>query len=156
MSLSSATAPTDPAAAIPCPKPEPKPVPKPEPKPVPKPEPKPVPKPEPKPVPKPEPKPVHSPDTAESALVQVSKILMIVGTIATCVGLFWSIVIPTVGLGFLLGFLAAIPLLWCVPMIKHYSNSVRSGIRITTAFKVCVLLFVSLPAGIVMLCDNEH
>lgn len=49
-----------------------------------------------------------------------------------------------------------IPLIWCIPMTVHYFNAVKNGEKLTTGFKVCALLFVSLVAGIVMLCDEKH
>ena len=41
-------------------------------------------------------------------------------------------------------------------MTVHYFNAVKNGEKLTTGFKVCTLLFVSLVAGIVMLCDEKH
>lgn len=47
-----------------------------------------------------------------------------------------------------------IPLAWCLPMTISYCKKIESGEEITTGFKVCTLLFVSLISGILMLCDN--
>lgn len=52
-------------------------------------------------------------------------------------------------------FFYLIPLAWCIPMTVIYSNKVKNGEEVSTAFKVCSLLFVSLLGGIFMLCDNE-
>ena len=49
-----------------------------------------------------------------------------------------------------------IPLIWCIPMITSLSNKMRTGEKVTTSFKVCTLLFVSLIAGILLLCDKEE
>lgn len=49
-----------------------------------------------------------------------------------------------------------IPLAWCIPMTIHYFNAIKNGEKLSTAFKVCSLLFVNLIAGIIMLCDKEH
>ena len=58
-------------------------------------------------------------------------------------------VLGTVFMGFYL-----IPLAWCIPMTISYFNKVNSGKPVSTAFKVCSLLFVNTIAGILMLCDN--
>ncbi len=52
-------------------------------------------------------------------------------------------------------FFYLIPLAWCIPMTVSYFNAVKNGKKVSTAFKVCTLLFVSLVAGILMLCDND-
>lgn len=50
-----------------------------------------------------------------------------------------------------------IPLCWVVPMTVVYNNSIN-GMRppVGVAFKICALLFASLIAGILMLCDNNN
>lgn len=48
-----------------------------------------------------------------------------------------------------------IPLCWTIPMTVKYFRSIRESKPVSTAFKVCSLLFVSLIAGILMLCDNK-
>ena len=48
-----------------------------------------------------------------------------------------------------------IPLLWCIPMTISYSNKIKRGKPVSTGFKVCVLLFVNIVAGIIMLCDRD-
>ena len=59
-------------------------------------------------------------------------------------------VIGTIFMGFFL-----IPLIWCIPMTISYFEKVKKGEKVSTAFKVCSLLFVSLLGGIFMLCDND-
>lgn len=59
-------------------------------------------------------------------------------------------IISTVFMGFWL-----IPLAWCIPMTVSYCNKLKSGEPVSTGFKVCSLLFVSLIAGILMLCDDN-
>lgn len=49
-----------------------------------------------------------------------------------------------------------IPLAWCLPMTISIFNSFRDGKPIGTGLKVCTLLFVSLIAGICLLCMNEN
>ena len=50
---------------------------------------------------------------------------------------------------------ALIPLAWCIPMTVHYYRAVKDGRDVSVGFKVCVLLFVNLLAGILMFCDNQ-
>ncbi len=57
--------------------------------------------------------------------------------------------ISTILMGFWL-----IPLSWALPMTIVYFNKITKGEKIETGFKVCCLLFVSLIAGILMLCDK--
>ncbi|MBQ7579161.1 MAG: zinc-ribbon domain-containing protein [Clostridia bacterium] len=73
----------------------------------------------------------------ESTLTTVAKAFMIVGCVV-------------MGLAYL------IPLAWCIPMTVVYFNKVKNNEQIGTGFKVCCLLFVSLVAGICMLCDNQN
>ena len=49
-----------------------------------------------------------------------------------------------------------IPLAWCIPMLSSYSNKIEKGEPISIGFKVCILIFVSLVAGILLLCDKEN
>lgn len=70
-----------------------------------------------------------------SVLATIAKILMIITTVCSA----WLI----------------IPLAWCIPMILHYNKCLKNGEPVSTAFKVCVLLFVNTIAGILMLCDNQ-
>ena len=71
-----------------------------------------------------------------NGLKTAAKILMIIGTVIN--GLY------------------IIPLAWCIPMTVTYCNKIKNGEPIGTGFKVCSLLFVSLIAGILMLCDNDQ
>lgn len=74
----------------------------------------------------------------ESGLATAAKIFMILGTIVNAVS----------------GFL--IPLAWCIPMTISYCKKLKRGEPISTGFKVCSLLFVSLLGGILMLCDKDN
>ena len=74
----------------------------------------------------------------ESGLATAAKILMILGTIVNAIS----------------GFL--IPLAWCIPMTISYCRKLKRGEPISTGFKVCSLLFVSLLGGILMLCDKDN
>ena len=48
-----------------------------------------------------------------------------------------------------------IPLAWCLPITISIFNSFRDNRPIDTGLKVCTLLFVSLVAGICLLCMND-
>ena len=69
-----------------------------------------------------------------SGLTLAAKILMIIATVVS---------------GFVL-----LPLAWTVPMTVIYFKKLERGEPISLGFKICVLLFVSTPAGILMLCDG--
>ncbi len=69
-------------------------------------------------------------------LKTVAKIFMLIGCIGTAFVL--------------------IPLCWTIPMTVHYWKSVENKTPVGVGFKVCTLIFVSLIAGVLMLCDNEE
>lgn len=73
----------------------------------------------------------------ESGTTTAAKVFMIIGTVLLCLFTF-------------------IPLAWCLPMTIHYFGKVKRGERVGTGFKVCTLLFISVIAGICMLCDKDH
>ena len=52
-------------------------------------------------------------------------------------------------------FFYLIPLCWTIPMTVSYCRRSAQGIPIGMGFKICSLLFVSLVAGILMLCDDN-
>ena len=49
-----------------------------------------------------------------------------------------------------------IPLAWCIPMTLKIFNCLKTGQPISTGMKVCTLLFVSLVAGICLLCMDDN
>lgn len=49
-----------------------------------------------------------------------------------------------------------IPLIWCIPMTVCLNRQLKSGEPISVGFKICILIFVSLIAGILLLCRNEN
>ena len=69
-------------------------------------------------------------------LKNVAKIFMIISTV-------------------LIGLFLLLPLAWKIPMTISYCKKIDNNEQVSTSFKVCTLLFVSLIAGIIMLCDNE-
>lgn len=48
-----------------------------------------------------------------------------------------------------------IPLAWTLPMTLTFKNKIDKGLPVGVGFKVCTLLFVSMIAGILMLCDDQ-
>lgn len=73
----------------------------------------------------------------KTGLSVAAKIFMIIGTVIMAISTF------------------CISLAWCLPMTISYSNKVHNGEPVSTGFKVCSLLFVSLLGGILMLCDQD-
>lgn len=71
-----------------------------------------------------------------SGLGIAAKVLMIISCVAT---------------GWLL-----IPLAWNIPMTVSLSNKLSRHEPIGTGFKVCVLLFSNLLAGILLLCMEDE
>ena len=59
-------------------------------------------------------------------------------------------------LGCILMSLAILPMCWCIPMTVVLFKNMREGRFIGIGFKVCTLLFVSLVAGILLLCRDEY
>ena len=74
----------------------------------------------------------------ESGITTVAKVFMILGTVLMAI------------------YTLCIGLAWCLPMTLSYCRKIKNGERISTGFKVCSLIFVSLIGGILMLCDSEH
>ena len=85
-------------------------------------------------VPAPTPAPTAAP-TKTTELKYIIKVFLIIGCVIN--GLY------------------LLPLCWTIPMTVHYFNSVRDNKPVGVGFKVCSLLFVSLIAGILMLCDSD-
>ena len=70
-------------------------------------------------------------------------------TMLTIVKIF--LIIGCVSIGWLL-----VPLAWCIPMTVKAFRCMKEHIPMTTGFKVCVLIFVNLIAGIIMLCVDDE
>lgn len=49
-----------------------------------------------------------------------------------------------------------IPLAWCIPITLSIKRKLDNGEPIDVALKVCTLLFVSLVAGILLLCLDKE
>lgn len=75
------------------------------------------------------------PKNTDNTMQTVVKVFLILG----CIAQGWMLV----------------PLAWCLPITISIFNSFRDQKPIGTGMKVCTLLFVSLIAGILLLCMNE-
>lgn len=101
-------------------------------------------------------------DNTNETLRMVAKIFMLISTIA--IGflffiLFMSISIASSNRIHIEGVVMILPILvsplaWCIPMTVHYWKKVGRNEPVSTAFKVCTLIFVNPISGILMLCDN--
>ncbi len=58
--------------------------------------------------------------------------------------------LSTISMGFFI-----IPLAWCIPMTIKVYKAYKGETELSTGFDVCVLLFVNLIGGILLLCDDE-
>lgn len=83
--------------------------------------------------------------TKENQVVQTQQATDTLGLIA-----FIFMILGTIAMGF-----ALFPLIWCIPMTIYLNNGLKNGEPIGIGFKVCTLLFVSLVAGILLLCRQE-
>lgn len=101
-------------------------------------------------------------------VAKVFMIIAIVGCILTALGAMLSLMggvpegtpaeeallLKSMYIGQLVGGL--LPLAWGIPMTIIVSRKLRNHERIGTGFKVCTLIFVSLIAGILLLCMNDN
>lgn len=92
----------------------------------------------------------NNPGYKSSGLKTAAKVFMIISC-AICGVLF----LANIYLGIVAALSCLVPLCWQIPMTIVYFEKLKNGERIGTGFKVCSLLFVSLVAGILMLCDND-
>jgi len=66
----------------------------------------------------------------------IAKVFLVLGCVAG--GLCWLI-----------------PLCWCIPMTVVAFRKINNHERIGLGFKICTLIFVSLIAGILLLCMDD-
>lgn len=52
--------------------------------------------------------------------------------------------------------LMIVPMSWCIPMTVILCKKLREHRVIGTGFKVCIMLFVSIVSGILLLCRDER
>lgn len=77
--------------------------------------------------------------TAVGAKDDIIEIIIKIFLILGCISIGWLI----------------IPLAWCIPMTVAAFKKLKTGEKFGTGLKVCILLFVSLVAGICLLCMEE-
>lgn len=56
----------------------------------------------------------------------------------------------------IVGYVFILPLAWMLPMHIYYSKHITKKIKISTGYKICVLLFINIVPGILMLCDHKN
>ncbi len=66
-------------------------------------------------------------------------------------GAFVLCLISTILMG-----IAIIPLIWCIPMTIKVYRAYKDNDFPSMRFNICVLLFVNIIAGILLLIDNEY
>ena len=85
--------------------------------------------------------------------------MFVVGNMTTIVALIFD---PTYSdmsiffIGLAIALCCLLPLIWSIPMTVHYFKSMKNKKTVGIAFKICVLIFVNLIAGILMLCDKNN
>ena len=73
--------------------------------------------------------------TTDDTMIVIIKIFLIIG----CIAQGWLI----------------LPLAWCLPITISIFDCLKNQKPISTGLKVCTLLFVSLIAGVCLLCNND-
>ena len=58
-------------------------------------------------------------------------------------------------IGVVLNAFALIPLIWCIPMYNKVNKYLQGEAELSVGYKVCVLLFVNIVAGILLLIDDS-
>ena len=48
-----------------------------------------------------------------------------------------------------------IPIIWVIPMTSYYFRKTRCNERVSFGYKICCILFVSVIAGCLMLCETN-
>ena len=87
--------------------------------------------------------------------LKVAKIFMLIRVFDSILSALISIILISATndlTGLIYFFGSVISLCWICPMTTHVDRQAKYGGEISTGFKVCVLFFVSLIAGIILLC----
>jgi uncharacterized membrane protein YvbJ len=58
-------------------------------------------------------------------------------------------------IGIISGAFALIPLIWCLPMNKKVNKYLEGQETLSLGFKICVLLFVNVIAGVLLIVDEN-
>ncbi len=94
-------------------------------------------------------------DNRNKGLITAIKVFLIIACVTAPFGsLTMSSTIELI-ISLIVGLL---PLAWCIPMTIIIFRKLKNNEPIGTALKVCTLIFVSLIAGIMLLClkDNNY
>ncbi len=90
-----------------------------------------------------------------TGLRTAAMVLMIVSVSIAVVGLILAVALARSGLG--VAFLpVGVLFAWQFPMLVYLMIKRKNNESIGVAFKVCTLIFVSVPAGIFLLCDSNE
>lgn len=87
--------------------------------------------------------------------VGVITAFMIISCIIDALMIFVGISMISAGISGTMFIGGILPLLWKIPMTVHFYGYATNSKKLSTAFKVCTLIFVSGIAGIIMLCYQE-
>lgn len=101
----------------------------------------------------------------------VAKVFLIIALVSCVIYAFYAL-LPLIGgmpdgvtpeqweltkIAAISGFISAlVPLAWAIPMTVVIFRKLRNYERIGMGMKVCTLIFVSLVAGILLLCMNDN
>ena len=77
----------------------------------------------------------YTSSNTRDTLLLIAKIFMIIATVSAAVFI--------------------IPLAWMLPMTLSLHRKIENNEPISVSFKVCTLLFVSLVAGVLLLCADD-
>jgi len=68
----------------------------------------------------------------------------------------WSLAIKIFAIiGVILNAFAIIPLIWCLPLYKSVSKHLKGETKLSVGYKVCVLLFLNIVAGVLLLIEDD-
>ena len=99
------------------------------------------------------------------ALQRVAKAFMIVSCVIVAIAVLTTFILWAVSVSlessipsllFWIYMILLFPyLIFCICMTTHYCHKTADGKPVGIAFKIIILLFIRLVAGILMLCDND-
>lgn len=58
-------------------------------------------------------------------------------------------------IGVIFNAFAIIPLIWCLPLYKSVSKHLKGETKLSVGYKVCVLLFLNIVAGVLLLIEDD-
>lgn len=98
------------------------------------------------------------PRLGHNTLTRVSFAFIVVALVFQALAIIESFILLIAAPAFGIIFFIAEVIAVCVSsyFIRKINQAVNSGYRLSTGFKVCVLLFNNIVSGICLLCDKEH